>query len=266
VITLTDPADERLDDYRDLRRPGDRVRYEARVGCFIAEGLIAVRRLLASPLSVRSVLVLATKFDRVAGLVPSNVPCYVVSGSVLAEVAGFDVHRGVLACADRPAPADLGTVAAEARTIAVLEGLNDHENLGAIARSARALGVDALMLDPTCADPWYRRTVRVSMGEVLALPVVRSADWPGDLDRLRGFGFTVVALTPASDAVDLWELAADPPERIALLLGAEGPGLSTAAIAAADIRVRIPIRAGVDSLNVGHAAAVAFAALGRRAP
>ena len=264
VITLTDPDDGRLDDYRDLRRPGARVRYEARAGCFIAEGLTVVRRLLESPLRVRSVLVLDTQAWRLEGRVPADVPWYAVSREVLAGVAGFDVHRGVMACADRPPVPDLAEVAAGATTLAVLEGINDHENLGAIARSARALGVDALVLDPTCADPWYRRAVRVSMGELLTLPVVRSTAWPDDLGRLRSFGFTVAALTPAADAVDLWDLAADPPDRVALLLGAEGPGLSAAALAGADVRVRIPIRTDVDSLNVGHAAAVAFAALGRR--
>ncbi len=152
-----------------------------------------------------------------------------------------------------------------ARLLAVLEGLTDHENLGAIARSARALGVDALLLDPTCADPLYRRAVRVSMGEILFLPWTRISPWPDGLDQLRQAGITLVALTPAPDAMPIDELVASGPSGpMALLLGTEGPGLSAAALASCDLRVRIPIRAGVDSLNVGHAAAIAFHLLGRR--
>jgi tRNA G18 (ribose-2'-O)-methylase SpoU len=142
--------------------------------------------------------------------------------------------------------------------VVVLEDCNDHENMGAIARSARALGADALVLSPTCADPLYRRCVRVSMGEVLHLGLVRSGPWPDALATLAGAGFTTLALTPAADAVELdsVEVAAD--DRVAVLLGAEGPGLSRAAMEAAERRVRIPIAPDVDSLNVGHAAAVAL--------
>ena len=154
-----------------------------------------------------------------------------------------------------------GGGAAVRRTVAVLEGLNDPENLGAIARSARALGVDALVLDPTCIDPYYRRTVRVSMGEVLHLPVARVEAWPDDLELVRGASFELWALTPDPAADDLFELAV--PDRVAVLLGAEGPGLSAAALDAADRRVRIPIDRRVDSLNVGSAAAIAFAVLAR---
>ena len=150
-----------------------------------------------------------------------------------------------------------------AQTVAVLEGLNDHENLGAIARSARGLGVDGLLLDPTCADPLYRRCVRVSMGEVLHLPFARLTPWPDALRELRVAGWRMLALTPAPDALPLQCVHVEPGERIAVLLGAEGHGLSDAGLASADDRVRIPLRPGVDSLNVGHAAAIAFAALGR---
>ena len=156
----------------------------------------------------------------------------------------------------------LADVAAGAALLGVLEGLNDPENLGAVARSARAFGVDGLVLDPQCIDPYYRRTVRVSMGEVLHLPVARATDWPDDLGVLHEAGFETWALTPAADAADLWAL--DVPPRVAILLGAEGPGLSAAAIRASTRRVRIPIAPAVDSLNVGHAAAVAFAHLSRR--
>jgi tRNA G18 (ribose-2'-O)-methylase SpoU len=138
----------------------------------------------------------------------------------------------------------------------VCEGLNDHENLGALARTAWALGIDGVLLDPTCADPLARRSVRVSMGEILHLPFARVPEWPGGLAPLAAAGFTVIALTPAPDAVPIDTVA--PPERVALLLGAEGPGLTAGAQAAASLRVRIPIRPTVDSLNVSHAAAVAI--------
>ncbi len=146
--------------------------------------------------------------------------------------------------------------------MAILEGLNDHENLGAIARSARALGIDALLLDPQCADPFYRRCVRVSMGEILHLPVVRLIDWPNDLGVIEARGFHLVALTPRADARSIQEFANDAPGRVALLLGAEGPGLSDDVLRRASA-ARIPIDPDVDSLNVGHAAAVAFAYFGR---
>jgi tRNA G18 (ribose-2'-O)-methylase SpoU len=177
----------------------------------------------------------------------------------------------VLALADRPVEPALAPLLAEVArtsgTVAVLQGLNDHENLGAIARSARALGVTALLLDSTCADPWYRRTVRVSMGEILLLPVVRSQPIGALLDAVRAAGLTVAALTPAVDgpggpSVDLpaWER---PSGGVALVLGAEGPGLPVDTLRRADVRLRIPIHADVDSLNVGHAAAVAFAHVAR---
>ena len=184
--------------------------------------------------------------------------------ALLAQVAGFDVHRGALAIAERrPLPAT-ATVLERARSVAILEGLNDHENLGAIARSASALGIDALLLDPTCADPLYRRTVRVSMGEILSIPWTRLAPWPAALDDVRTAGFSVVALTPASTADPLTDALDALTGPVALLLGAEGPGLSAGALAAADRHARIPMRSGADSLNVGHAAAIAFHALARR--
>ncbi len=143
----------------------------------------------------------------------------------------------------------------------MLEGLNDPENLGLIARSARAFGIDALLLDPTCIDPYYRRTVRVSMGQVLLLAVARFTDWPAGIAAVHAAGFETWALTPAADAVDIWTCPVPP--RVALLLGAEGPGLRATTLRASSQRVRIPIRADVDSINVGHAAAVAFAAVTR---
>jgi tRNA G18 (ribose-2'-O)-methylase SpoU len=261
---ITDPADERVADFRDLaagdRRPGTR----RGTGPVIVEGVPAVERLLASPYRVRAVLGVP---GRVAALdLPAGIPAFEADKWVLSEVIGFRLTRGVLAAADRRPPADLdallgGPDPAAPRRLAVLEGLNDHENLGSIARSAVALGVDGLLLDPTCADPLYRRSVRVSMGHVLALPFAVLGGWPGDLSRLHDAGYRTVALTPATDAVDLADVDPCTHRRTAVLLGAEGPGLSPAAQAAAQVRARIPMRSGVDSLGVAAAAAIAFASL-----
>lgn len=256
--------DPLLDDYRQLRDPGLRSRVEAERGFFIAEGITVVRRLLASSLHVRSVLVIEGREDRVADLLhtANAVPLHVVSAAVMNELVGFDLHRGVVAAANRPAWTPIERIARNSHCVAVLEGINDHENLGAIARSARALGIDAMVLDPTTADPWYRRSVRVSMGEIVALPMARCTDWPADLDVLRSHGFTIVALTPAAAATRIDDVASAAHERVAIMLGAEGPGLTDSALATADVLARIPIRSEVDSLNVGHAAAIAFAAFG----
>ena len=263
-VVITDPADPRIADFRDLKA-GDRPEGTPRgTGTVIVEGVPAVERLLASPYRVRAVFGVP---GRVAALdLPDDVAAYEADKWLLSEVIGFRLTRGVLASADRRPPEDLdallaGPDPAAPRRLAVLEALNDAENLGSIARSALALGIDGLLLDPRCADPLYRRSVRVSMGHVLALPFAVLPDWPGDLGRLHDAGYTTVALTPAVDAIDLASL--DPREhpRTAVLLGAEGPGLTPDAQAAALIRARIPMRSGVDSLGVAAAAAIAFATL-----
>jgi tRNA G18 (ribose-2'-O)-methylase SpoU len=228
------------------------------------EGVPAVERLLASPYPVRAVFGVP---GRVAALdLPDDVAAYEADKWVLSEVIGFRLTRGVLASADRRPAADLrellaGPDPAAPRRLAVLEALNDAENLGSIARSALALGIDGLVLDPQCADPLYRRAVRVSMGHVLALPFAVLPDWPGGLERLHDAGYLTVALTPAPDAVDLTEVDAREHRRTAVLLGAEGPGLTPEAQGAAKVRARIPMRPGVDSLGVAAAAAIAFATL-----
>jgi tRNA G18 (ribose-2'-O)-methylase SpoU len=264
VIRIDDAGDRRLADYVELSDPAARRRRE-RDELFVAEGVTAIERLLASDHDVRSVLLTPKAHARLAGaLAGLDAPVYVAAPAVLHATVGFSLHRGAVAAADRRPLPELAEVLRPARRVVVLEGLNDPENLGAVARSARALGIDAAVLDPTCIDPYYRRTVRVSMGEILFLPTARAAHWPSDLEQVRAAGFELWALSPDADGEDLWSLAV--PDRVAVLLGAEGPGLSPAALAAADRRVRIPIRAGVDSLNVGHAAAVTFAALDRPPP
>lgn len=260
-VPVDDPADPRLADYHELVDPEARRRRE-RDELFVAEGVTAIERLLESGHRIRSVLVTPRVLERFGGRLDGlDGPVYVAPKAVLAATVGFDLHRGAIAAADRRPLPTIAAAIDGTRRVAVLEGLNDPENLGAIARSARALGIEALVLDPTCIDPYYRRTVRVSQGEVLLLPVARATRWPGDLDLLDAAGIEMWALTPDPSAEPIWSIAV--PDRVAVLLGAEGPGLSPAALAAAHRRVRIPIHPGVDSLNVGHAAAVAFAALSR---
>jgi tRNA G18 (ribose-2'-O)-methylase SpoU len=263
LIEVDDPADTRLDDYRDLTtadrrpdRPGGR-------GLVIAEGVVVVRRLIDSPYPVRSVLGLPRRLAELSrDLAPLAVPAFSATADTMAAVVGFHLNRGVLAVAGRAASPDAGELARTARLLAVAEGINDHENLGSLFRNAAALGVDGVLLGPRCADPLYRRSVRVSMGHVLRVPFATLLEWPGSLDVLRSAGLRVAALTPAPDALPL-AASGLAGVRTAILLGAEGPGLSEAALAAADLRVRIPMAPGVDSLNVATAAAVAFHELGR---
>jgi tRNA G18 (ribose-2'-O)-methylase SpoU len=262
-IPVAEATDVRLDGFRGLRDPDLRRAVEARDGLFVAEGVGVVGRLARSPYPVVAVAVLPAQEEAVQAELAGvdgleAVPLLVVEREVLDAVVGFPVHRGVLALGGRRPPMAIGAMGDDVRTVVVLEECNDHENMGAIARTARALGADAMVLSPRCADPLYRRSVRVSMGEILRLPLVGCETWPAAIGELRAAGFAVLALTPAPDAVDLDSVAVGPDDKVAVLLGAEGPGLSEAAMAAADRRVRIPIREGVDSLNVGHAAAVAL--------
>jgi tRNA G18 (ribose-2'-O)-methylase SpoU len=266
VATITrvgDPADPRVDDYRDLTtadrrpdRPGGR-------WLVIAEGVVVVRRLIESPYPVRSLLGVPRRLDELTDdLAALPVPAFSTSAETMAEVVGFHLNRGVLAVADRAAPPDVRALLRDARLVAVLEGVGDHENLGALFRNAAALGVDAVLLGPRCSDPLYRRSVRVSMGHVLRVPFAElPGPWPASMALLRAAGLRVAALTPAAGALPLAS-AGLAGERVALLLGAEGPGLTDEALDAADVRVRIPMAAGVDSLNVATAAAVAFYGLG----
>ncbi len=280
-ISITSADDPRVADYIDMRDPESRRRIEG-AEFFIAEGINVIERLLVSRFAMRSVLVTPNRYARMEpSLRHVTCPVYVADREVLAKVAGFDLHRGAVAAADRGAPLAMSSLLStpldhrgdgshanaggRGSTLAVLEGLNDPENLGAIARSARALGVDGLILDPTCADPFYRRTVRVSMGEILFIPTVRSTDWAHDLDLMAAAGFRLLALTPSPTALPIHEVRRVPGDRVALLLGAEGPGLTERTLSRSE-QVRIPLRAGVDSLNVGHAAAIAFALLSPLAP
>ncbi len=260
VIRVESADDPRLAAYYRLTDADHRRGVEAGTGTFVVEGVTAIRRALASPYAVRSLLLTAGKAEALASDVAGvDVAVYLVEQDVMNAVTGFDLHRGAVAVAARRPPADLDDVLRRARRVAVLEGLNDHENLGAVARSAAALGIDALLLDPTCADPLYRRCVRVSMGEVLHLDLARVTPWPAALDTVGAAGFAVVALTPdpAADPIDVVATRVAG-RRLAIVLGSEGHGLSSGALAAAAHQARIPMGGRADSLNVGHAAAIAF--------
>ncbi len=258
---ITDVDDPRLDDYRALTDVELRIRYEPPHGLFIAEGELVLRRALGAGYQPRSMLVEGKRLSQLADL-PE--PVYTADAGLLQRLTGFNVHRGVLASFHRKPLLDPAEVLARARRIVVLEDLVNHTNLGAVFRSAAALGMDAVLLSPSCADPLYRRSVRVSMGEVFAVPYARLAPWPQALETLvAAAGFTVLAFTPAPDAVPIQRLTAEQRERPALVLGTVGAGLSSAVLRAATARVVIPMLHGVDSLYVGAAAAVAFWELNR---
>ncbi|GAA3269973.1 RNA methyltransferase [Dactylosporangium vinaceum] len=259
---ITDPEDERLADYRALTDVALRTRFEPPNGLFIAEGELVIRRALRAGYTPRSFLVDAKRAADLSDLSDLSV-LYAADQGVLERTTGFHVHRGVLASFYRKPERSAAEVLATAKRVAILEDLNNHTNVGAVFRSAAALGMDAVLLSPTCADPLYRRSVRVSMGEVFAIPYAHLHPWPAALAEVRQAGFTVLALTPAADAVPIQHLSAAQRAKPALLLGAEGPGLTAGALDASDGRVVIPMHRGVDSLNVANAATIAFWELGR---
>jgi len=261
VQRIDDPADPRVADYVSLTDVSLRRRLEPEHGLFIAEGVQVVERALSGGYQLRSAFVSSKAVDLLRPLLAgADAPVYVADPDVIRRVAGFHVHRGVLASFARKALPQVADVLRTARRVAVLEDTNNPTNLGAVARSAAALGMDALLLSPECADPLYRRAVRVSMGEVFALRCARVETWPQGLTVLRDHGFRLLALTPDADATPIRDVPLT--GRVAVMLGAEGPGLSAGAAAVADQRVRIPMAAGVDSLNVAAAAAVAFYVVG----
>jgi tRNA G18 (ribose-2'-O)-methylase SpoU len=260
VCDVTDPDDPRLDDFRDLNSIDRRPDLPTGKGLVIAEGVLVVRRMLVSRFRPLSLLGtdrrLAELKDDLAGIAA---PYYRVSADVMARVVGFHLNRGVLAAARRIPEPSVAHVVDGARTVAVLEGVNDHENLGSIFRNAAGLGVDAVVFGSGCADPLYRRAVRVSMGHALLVPYARACDWPADLVILRESGFRLLAMTPDPGGQPLAAAMAEVrDERVAVLVGAEGPGLTAGAMRVCDVRVRIPMSRGTDSLNVATAAALAF--------
>jgi tRNA G18 (ribose-2'-O)-methylase SpoU len=271
VERLADMSDARLGDYRgvpdpELLRRGD---------IFVAEGREVVRTLLtASPLKTRSVLVTETALDALRDVIEPRLaalPVFVVDQGAIQALTGFNIHRGCLAIGERPAPVllkeflEVSSEAAvpprpEAATLVVLEQIVNADNVGSIFRNAAAFGADAVVLGPNCCDPLYRKAIRTSMGAALRVPFVQAGAWPASIGWLRAAGFRVAALTPARDAVEIrdvvreWQAGC----RVALLAGSEGPGLTAAALDAADVRMRIPMAAGVDSVNVATAVAIAL--------
>ncbi|MDU0478120.1 RNA methyltransferase [Staphylococcus chromogenes] len=261
LTAIDDPADTRLDPVRDLKHSD-----QGGKGLVIAEGPLIVRRLLESRYPVRAIVGFEAKIrsfleeDGVPELV-ANIPMYAVTRETLAKVAGFDMHRGLLAAAERVEPASVAEAIDGARTIAILEGVGDHENIGSLFRNAAGMEVDAILFGAACADPLYRRSVRVSMGHVLRLPFAyldgNPRTWQHSLKQLVDDGWHLVSLTPNTDTL-LADALAGKPEKVALLVGAEGPGLTERAMRATQVRAKIPMAPGTDSLNLATAAAIAF--------
>ena len=264
LIHVANAADPRLADYRDLRDVELRKHLEAEHGLFLAEGEKVVRRAVEGGFTPRSFLMAPRWLDGLADVLESSdAPCYVLSEELAEQVTGFHVHRGALASLERVPLRPVTEVIAGARTVVVLEDVVDHTNVGAIFRSAAALGVDAVVLSPRCADPLYRRSVKVAMGAVFRIPYARMENWYDGVAAVAAAGFTTVALTPAEDAVEI-EQAVAGVERVALLMGSEGPGLSERWMRSADVRAVIPMSPGIDSLNVAAASAVACYLVARR--
>jgi tRNA G18 (ribose-2'-O)-methylase SpoU len=277
-IEITDPGDERVRDYFALTDVALRTKVEPERGLYLAESEKVIRRALAAGHRPRSFLMAERWLTDLADLVErvesEGVPVFVAQAKVIESMTGFHLHRGALASMHRPpliAPTVLlqnallhNDFQQKASRVVILEDIVDHTNVGAVFRSAAALGVDAVLISPRCADPLYRRAVRVSMGTVFQVPWTRIDPWPGGLKVLRDNGFTVAAFALTDDATSLDDLASDQPERLALIFGTEGDGLSRRAVEGADLVVKIPMAGGVDSLNVAAASAVALWAL--RAP
>lgn len=257
---IDDPGDARLTDYRDLTDVALRSRREPAEGLYMAESAEVIGRALDAGHRPRSVLLEERWVDPLAALLArvGDCPVFVGSPDVVRAITGYRMHRGALAAMRRPELPDAMSLlhVPGRRRIVVLEDVVDHTNVGAIIRSAAALGADAVLVTPRCADPLYRRSVRVSMGTVFQVPWTRIDPWPGGIELLRSAGYQVAALALTPEAVALDEFTS--PERLALVLGTEGHGLDARTLSRADVHLRIPMSGGVDSLNVAAAAAVAM--------
>lgn len=265
ILHVTDADDSRLDDYRGLTDAALRSQTEPAGGLYIAESTKVIARAVAAGHRPRSVLTQERRLEDISGIVGDlDVPVYVVPDAVAETVTGFAVHRGTIASMHRPELPPVRAVLDGARLVLILENVGDHTNVGAAFRAAAGLGADAVLVSPGGADPLYRRSVRVSMGTVFQVPWTRIVDWESAAADLHDAGFEIAALALRDDAMTLDAYVAEPPQRVALVMGSEGDGLSRTAIAAADTVVTIPMSGGVDSLNVASAAAVALWALGSR--
>ncbi|MBZ4486470.1 RNA methyltransferase [Microbacterium sp. cx-55] len=262
IEKVADADDARLGDYRNLTDVALRRVLEPAGGLYIAESAKVIERALRAGHVPRSVLVQDKWVDDIAAILGErDVPVYVTDSATAEQITGYAVHRGALAAMHRPELPDPAEVLRGARTVVILEDIVDHTNVGAAFRAAAGLGADAVLVTERCADPLYRRSVRVSMGTVFQVPWTRLPAWPAARRLLDEAGVHVAALALADGATDLHVFAADRPERVALLLGSEGDGLSRAALRAADSVVTIPMAGGVDSLNVAAASSVALWAL-----
>lgn len=269
-VRVDDPDDPRIAEYTGLRDHDLRRRREAPGGdldgIFIAEGDIVVERALRAGYRILSALVDASRTAPLPDAVPEGTTVYAAGPDVVLRITGMGVHRGMMAVMARRPLTPPDEVLAPATRVVVLERVINPTNLGIIARSARGLGADALLLDPTSVDPLYRRASRVAMGELFALPYARLPRFPEGLDVVTDHGFSLIALTPDPAARSIDEVSFAPDEKVGLVLGSEGPGLSEETMDRIGLRVRIPLHGGVDSLNVAAAAAIACYVLGRGRP
>jgi tRNA G18 (ribose-2'-O)-methylase SpoU len=262
IVPIDDPADPALVDYVGLTDVVLRRLSEPAGGLYIAESTKVIARALAAGHLPRSVLVQQKWLDELTPLLDDyDVPVYLATPELLQQLTGFVMHRGAIASMHRPTLPEPAELLRDARRVVVLEDIVDHTNVGAIFRAVAGLGADAVLVTPRCADPLYRRSVRVSMGTVMQVPWTRIADWPDGASQLHEAGFTIAALALDEGAITLDAFAAEPPHRVALLLGTEGDGLSRGALEGSDLVVTIPMARGVDSLNVAAASAVALWAL-----
>jgi len=264
VLRIEDGRDARLADYAGVREP----RILRDRGLLIAEGRFVVRRLLGlkgERFVVRSLLLNDAALQGLGDLLHEDATApgfavYVASAEVITAATGFNMHRGCLALVERPTKMSMESVLKAARLVVALERVVDADNVGSVFRAAEAFGVDAVLLSPGCCDPFYRKAIRTSSGTAFMVPFADAVPWPASLDRLRTLGFTVVAMTPDADAVNLGAFVATDRARhpLVLLLGTEGQGLTSDALARADARVRIPMSGGLDSLNIAMAAGIAL--------
>jgi tRNA G18 (ribose-2'-O)-methylase SpoU len=262
VIEITSLDDPRLADYSHLTDVALKKSTGSEHGLYIAESLLVLERAIGAGHRPRSVLALGASVDDAVRVTAEfDIPVFSGPPDLLEQLTGYLLHRGLIAAMHRPALPDAASLIADARRIVILEDVVDPTNVGAIFRSVAAIGADAVLVTPRCSDPFYRRAIRVSMGTVLQVPWTRVGDWPSTRELLTASGFHLAALALSGDSVELKTFAADAPQRVALVLGTEGDGLTAEAMDAADTIVRIPMAHGIDSLNVAATAAVAMYAL-----
>ncbi|MGO1230995.1 TrmH family RNA methyltransferase [Glutamicibacter arilaitensis] len=260
IMQVADLSDARLDEYLRLSEAHLRMRTDVENGLYIAESTKVVQRAINAGHVPRSFLLAEKHLDQLAeefNRFP-DAPIFIGDDRQLEDLVGFHLHRGALASMNRPEPLDLSQVLEASSRVAILEDIADHTNLGAIIRSASGLGVDAVLLTPKCVDPWYRRSARVSMGTVFDLPWVRMLSWPENIRTLKQYGYQMLAMELTDDAIPLNEVQITAGQKVAMILGNEGRGVTAQALEAVDQTVIIPMHREVDSLNVGAASAIAF--------